>query len=212
MRLNAETSPDRTPLVPPDLEKPVKLDPKWPKGPLKPAELSAAPAGSALIVARITGMSNRWGNGVILKREGANPEDRPSLEDHAPDMVFAGAGWLFAKKEGNWFILAVPPGRWRIALSGFVDYCLGAPSFEAKAGDVIYAGTFHLEGDDLGPDLALAPAKTYLGGPAADKLQPAGYRNGSRGSCHGFNLVYALEIPGAPFAPDYFWGGAKEAR
>jgi hypothetical protein len=90
-----------------------------------------------------------------------------------------------------------------------VDYCLGSPSFEVKAGEVVYAGTFHLEGDDLGPDLALDPAKVYLGAAAADRVRPAVYRNGSRGSCHGFSAVYALEVPGAPFAPDYTWGVRK---
>jgi len=81
-----------------------------------------------------------------------------------------------------------------------------------KAGEVVYAGTFHLDGDDLGPDLVLDPAKAYLGAPMADHLKAADYRNGSRGSCHGLNLIYALEIPGAPFAPDYFWGGAQKVK
>jgi hypothetical protein len=208
LRLNADTNPDRAPLVRFTIGKPAKLDPQWTAKSLKPAEIGTAPPGSALIVARVTGISNRWGVSVVLTREGAAPEDEPSRQDHAPDILVVGTGYLFAKKEGNWFIFAAPPGRWRIASSGVVNYCLGGPSFEAKAGDVIYAGTFHLEGDDLGPDLALEPAKAYLAGPAADRLKPAEYRNGSRGTCHGVNLVYALEIPGAPFAPDYFWGNA----
>ena len=207
LRLNADATAG-VPLIHPDFERPPKLDPKWPGKSLKPTELASAPPGSALIVARVMGISNRWGTGVGLARIGAAPEARPSEADHAPDLVYAGTGFLFAKKEGNWFVLAVPPGRWRIANSGFVNYCLGSPSFEVKPGDVVYAGTFHLDGDDLGPDLALEPAKAYLGGPAGDSLRAAVYRNGSRGSCHSFGLVYALEIPGAPFEPGYAWGSA----
>jgi hypothetical protein len=94
----------------------------------------------------------------------------------------------------------------------FLNLCLGSPSFELKPGEVIYAGTWNLAGDDLGPDLAMAPARAWLKGPAAEQLQPAVYRNGSRGSCHAFPMSYALEIPGAPFAPDYHWGSLAQPK
>jgi hypothetical protein len=121
------------------------------------------------------------------------------------------AGRFQNPREPTWFVYAVPPGRWRIGWSNFLSYCLGSPSFEIKAGEAVYAGTFHIEGPTLAPDLDLAPAKAYLGGPSAETLRAAVYRNGERGSCMGLSHDYALEFPGAPFAPGYSWGGAAAA-
>jgi len=73
---------------------------------------------------------------------------------------------------------------------------------------VVYAGAFDLAGQSIGPDLDLEPARTYLAGAPAANLRPAVYQNGARGSCRGFGVIYALEIPGTPFDPDYAWGDA----
>ena len=188
------------------------LDRAWPTRPIKLEAISAAPAGAALILVRATGLSNRYGTGVTFSRLPPTDGDPPSRLDGAPDTVSATTGYMFAKREGNWFILAVAPGRWHIAGSGFVDYCLGSPSFEAKAGDVIYAGTFHLEGPVLGPDLDLAPAREYLAGPLADRIVPAMYRNGASQPCQGFSVTYGLEFPNLPFDPAYDGGSVALSR
>ena len=52
----------------------------------------------------------------------------------------------------------------------------------------------------------MAPQRAMAAPPA--RLRPADYRNGARGSCRGFGVIYALEIPDAPFDPDYAWGDA----
>ena len=187
---------------------PLKLDPKWPTRPLKPSDIAAAPPGSAILVVRIRGIGPSGGIGVVFNRLGPDLEVGPSVTDLAPDVAGATIGWLYAKHEGNWFIFAVPPGRWRITAAGFLNYCLGSPAFDLHAGEIVYAGTFDLAGDNLGPDLSLDPARAYLGGAATDRLRSAVYQNGSRGSCRGFGVIYALEIPGAPFEPGYAWGGA----
>ena len=203
----SETSEPPAPPAPPDAIAPVKLDPRWPTRPLKPSEIAAPPPGAAVILVRVKGIGPKGGGGIMFARQGPRADVGPAIDDHAPDLAVAALGWLYAKKDGNWFALAVPPGRWRIASSGFLNYCLGSPSFEVGAGEIVYAGTFELAGQNIGPDLDLEPAKAFLAAPSAH-LRPATYRNGSRGSCRGFGVTYALEFPGAPFDPDYAFGGA----
>lgn len=210
----SEAKPTVTP--PPALATtPPTLDPKWPKKPLKPADLTtAAPADAAIIVIRTEGLSMKNGIGVGFIRMGEKPNDLPSFTDHGPDAMYAIVGLLAAKKEGNWFAYAVPAGRWRIASMGLMpamDFCLGGPAFEAKPGEVVYAGSFNLGSEDLGPNLSLDPAKAYLAGtPYADKLRSAEYVNGAQGPCYQ-QVLYALEIKGAPFEPGYRWGAAASA-
>jgi hypothetical protein len=72
---------------------------------------------------------------------------------------------------------------------------------------VVFAGTFDLGAQDIGPDMSLEPVKTWLAGqPAAATIRPAVYTNGSVGACGGIGTIYALEIKGAPFEPNYRWG------
>ncbi len=180
----------------------AKIDEKWPiKLPLrslKLADIAKAPPGSALIILHLPGINtwnNRW---LSISREGKDPTDRPSLRDHAPDFY----AFIEYRNSVEWFIEAVEPGIWRISGLNGKDACLGAPAFEVKAGDVIYAGTFDLGSTNVKPDLDLAPAMTFLAGTAAaDTLKPAAYVNGSRAACGLY--MYAYEIPGAPFRPDY---------
>jgi len=201
---------------------PGALDPKWPKSGLAPAVLSSAPDGSAILIIKIKtapihltlsmallpnkASSPVNGTTVLLSREGASDDAFPSRVDHAPDVIETDP-W-----HGSTFAFAVPPGRWRISGIGkpmVLNFCLGAPSFEVKAGEVVYAGSFDLGAADVGPDLDLAPAKTWLAGhPQAEAVHAAVYTNGSRGPCSG-NAIYALEVKGAPFEPEYAWGGAS---
>jgi hypothetical protein len=164
-----------------------------------------------VIVVRVRGISMHNGTGLMFARMGPDKDTPPSIADHGPDILYPTVGAMFAKKEGNWFVFAVPPGRWRIAAMNVlpaVDFCLGAPSFEGRAGEVVYAGTFDLGSEDLGPDLGLDPVKGFLAGqPAAGKVLPAAYTNGMRAKCVQ-TFAYALEVKGAPFEPGYVWGGA----
>ena len=207
VRLLSATSPEPLPTFP--FPEQPRLDRQWPKVATKPDAAATAPAGSGIIVVHVTGISMSNGTGVTFMRVGIDPEDHPSYRDNAPELAGAHIGILSAKREGNWFLLAVPPGTWRFAASGFVDYCLGSPGFDVNAGEVVYAGSFSLAGPDLTPDLAVEPAAAWLGGDAGSRVRPAVYRNGLRGSCHDIRVHYALEFPGAPFEPGYTWGSAS---
>ena len=198
--------PERAPAGPGDRQK-VKLDPKWPKGSLKPAELAAAPAGSGIVLVGIRGMGMTRGNGFVFRRIGAQPEVRAAAVDHAPDRFEALASSLAGSRT---VAFALPPGRWRIAsdINGLMElnYCLGSPSFELKAGETLYAGTLDLKSERLQPDLSLDRIQQWLAGtPAAVAVRPAAWSNGSRGPC-GPNSIYALEFEGAPFEPGYALG------
>jgi hypothetical protein len=87
-----------------------------------------------------------------------------------------------------------------------LNFCLGSPSFEVKAGEVVYAGQLDMKQDRLVPNFALEPVTAWLAGAkAAARLRPAGYTNGSRGTCAP-NSIYALEFEGAPFEQGYVLG------
>ncbi len=182
-----------------------KIDEKWPIKmlfrSLKLSDVASAPPGSALIILHISGIDLWKARWLSISREGTDLTDRPSLRDHAPDMY----GFVEYRNNVQWFIEAVPPGIWRISELNGKILCLGAPAFEVKAGDVIYAGTFDLDSANVSPDLDLAPAKTFLSGTAEEnRLKAAEYVNGSRAACG--SGMYAYEVPGAPFRPDYAYG------
>ncbi|MCX7357476.1 MAG: hypothetical protein NT015_04930 [Alphaproteobacteria bacterium] len=119
-------------------------------------------------------------------------------------------------------IVQVPPGRWRVTsitqTSGFdyavyiTDFCLGAPSFEVRAGEAVYAGSFTQRGA-FGPDMDLTAAQADLAEvPAiASRLRAASYINGATYPCGG-TYIYALEVPGAPFSEDYAYGSNYGAQ
>ena len=152
------------------------------------------------------------GKAIILVRAiGANTsmhfEDAAHVE---------GAPWTIyianADRRGRWTSIEVPPGRYRIAQVGVLGLCLGAPSFEIAAGEIVYAGTFDLSGSQLGPDLTMDAPAALAQGAAADHLRPALYRNGSTTTCQRpGGLPYALEFPGAEFESGYRWGSRAVA-
>lgn len=187
----------------------VKLDKKWPKKPLKPEQIATAPVGSAIVLLHIKGVSFRSGVALTFSREWTYASGRPAAQDMAPDEILLAQGLLGAKPEGKLIAMAVPPGRWRLSSMGLlpaVSFCLGSPSFEVAAGDVIFAGSFDMSAEDITPDLDLGLAKTFLAGlPAADRVKPAVYTNGSVSAC-GDSTLYAVEFTGAPFRPGYAGG------
>jgi hypothetical protein len=199
-------APEQSPAAPGDPEKP-KIDPKWPKGPLKPAELAAAPAGAGIVIVAIRGMGLTRGNGFVFRRIGPSPDVRAAAADHGPDRFEALGGPLTGART---LAFALPPGRWRIGseINGLMElnYCLGSPAFELKAGEVVYAGNLDLKSSSLRPDLSIDRIRQWLAGtPAAEAVKPAAWTNGSRGPC-GPNSIYALEFDGAPFEPGYSLG------
>ena len=211
-RIGVITPPSAPGQPPPPLRPqpgpPPAIDAQWPKRPVLLADIGKAPPGSALIVTRVVGAGNPYGMYVGFARVNPEGADKGVVRDGAPVLQYAAGGIGAPKEAGGWFVLVVPPGRWSLAGAGFIDYCLGAPSFELKAGEIVYAGTFSRLGPDFFPDLDLAPAKAFLAGAGGERVRAASYVNGLRSPCLGYGVTYAMEFPGAPFEPDYHWGGA----
>jgi hypothetical protein len=189
------------------------VNPRWLGKPLKPTDVATVRPDAGVLLVRLKGLDLHAGRGLIFNREGPDKDTAPSLTDHAPDIVIFSKGLLFARREGDMFAVAAPPGRWRLYGLGVMptlNLCLGSPSFELKAGEVVYAGAFDLSADDLGPDLDLAPARAWLAG-VGDKVKAAVYTNGSQGPC-GDNTIYALELEGVPFEAGHASGGPVSDR
>jgi hypothetical protein len=83
------------------------------------------------------------------------------------------------------------------------------------AGEAVFAGTFDASSaDPLSPDMDLAPAKATLADAAlAARLKPAKWVNGETFPCALLRplAIYALELPGVPFADDYT-GGSRSSH
>jgi hypothetical protein len=186
---------------------PVPPEPALPSGPIlnslfavkvrAPSDTTALPPGAAVVV-----LSVKSGGGASTLGFGRIPGEGDGLVAFSAGPV---------KGEVNMLELVVPAGRWRLAsmsgLMGGVNFCLGAPTVEVKAGETVYLGTFDLKADQMGPDLSLEAPRAWLGAsPLAANLRAASYVNGSTSACVGSSF-YALEIKGAPFEPGYRWGG-----
>lgn len=187
-----------------------------PPRPIQARALADLPEGSAILVIHVGGAMGNAAPNVIFERESA--DEWPAWKaDSKPDTLVASPGVrLFAPVNNPiteaTLIYAVPPGRWRLAGMQQGQYsasfCLGGPSFEIAAGDVVYAGAFYTDLRERGPDMNLAPAQAALTG-APDQLahlRPATFRNGDTGACPGAGYIYAFEVPGAPFREGYAWG------
>lgn len=200
----------------------IKLDAAKPLGPAEVARLE--PGGQAVIVATLIAANPR---GDSMRGVGRLEAAERNLGGFG--LGLANGGWASLEREGklrleglalNIFdrsrkedpivrteVFLVSPGRWVFA-TNTLKLCLGAPFFEAKAGDVIYAGAFDMRTSALSPDMNLAPAQAHLNGSGdlLSKLKPAQWQNGHAVSCDGpFTLlpIYALEFPDAPYAEGY---------
>jgi hypothetical protein len=172
--------------------------------PLGANELDKTPPGWAIVIARLTG-SNR----AIINIGGKD----------GPSMLWQ----LMAKPRHNnpnagrtdgVQAFAVPPGRWGLLGTLLLtDYCLGAPAFEAKAGDVVFLGSFDFSREALQPDMSLEPIQGFLSetpGMTA-RVKPVAWVNGVTAPC-SFYVNYALEFDGFPFEPGYEWGSRAPGR
>lgn len=178
-----------------------------PGGPLRHEQIapSAAPVeGSATLVVRVTG-KRKFTWGFALEREGD------------PRAVIALQVWEQRRStddpDGRTITAAVEPGRWRIRSSGPLDFCLGAPSFEVKAGEAVWLGTLNIGPTPLQPDMNLESGRRYVAAAPdlAARLRPAEWTNGSTSTCR-FHYFYAMELTGFPFLPGYRGGSVAQGR
>jgi hypothetical protein len=207
---------------PPESDKPSKEKPApapklaksaRPPSPLKPEQLGEIPADSALVVVNLQGVG---AFSVNFERVGPDAKT-PAWADGRPGAFTAAqpvkATAVAGGAGGTTLVYAVPAGQWRISSfhAGLfmASLCLGAPSFEAVAGEVVYAGSFDpgSPSNRIGPDMTLEPYRAVF--PAlsglGDKMRAATYVNGATGQCNGA-YMYALELPERPFAEGYAFG------
>ena len=105
--------------------------------------------------------------------------------------------------------VVVPSGTWFVQGARHnMDYCLGAPYFEAKDGASVYLGTFDATGDKLTVNTDKAAIEQKLGGRIAN-LETAQWKNGFTYPCSQMSM-YALEFDGFPFAEGYLWGSQAQ--
>jgi hypothetical protein len=174
-------------------------------------EIASLPSDATLIVVRAYGAG---GAGLVLVRS-----DAAEGEDEN-DSLFAQAPVPRRRDpaEERTYVFAVPPGNWRLtALSPgpvLTSLCLGAPSFNVAAGEVVFAGSFGFGQSGPRMDLALDPARVALApAPAlAERVQAASYTNGDTFQCGApASYIYAYEIDGAPFREGYGFGSRAQA-
>jgi hypothetical protein len=168
--------------------------------PMTAAMLPTVADRRAIVILTLKGLGGRTGGGISLERLNAAGYgvDERLLLDQSNNM--------FNKTTGDTVGLVITAGRWRISAIGDLSFCLGAPAFDAKAGEVLYAGALDLKAARIDPDLSLEAPKAWLGAaPLAAGLKPVQYENGSTGVCGG-QVIYALEFQNTPFAAGYAYG------
>jgi len=151
---------------------------------------TTAPAQASLTFVRI---DDRPTTSVVM----ADPATWPGLDYFivaSPTKLFWRPGSVLVKT----FVIAVPPGRWRLQGGGAIDFCLGSPSFDVAPGAAVFAGTFDAAHDVFTPDVTLAPVQADLTDPRlASRITPAKWRNGEPFDCAAYpgNYVYRLDLP-----------------
>jgi hypothetical protein len=175
---------------------------------LSPIEdFSTVPADASLVLVTLSGERT-----LTFTRAGAPEGEAPtSFVVSSTKRDDAGASATLA--------FAVPPGRWLIshilddaADARAISLCMGAPGFDVGPNEVVFAGAFGTP--DWAPDLALAPAELALASAPSltARLRPASYVNGNLPQCAGAPVLYAYEVPGAPFVEGYHWGSRAFAE
>lgn len=186
-RAYADTKP--SPPMQTPMGTPYRIDRGWPTRPLDPAAPAEAPPNAGYVALHV--------NGPAIGIGRIDPKTEALASDGGPAIIGGGSTQPFPKKDGRWFLYAVPPGRWTITNYGSLSFCLGAPAFEVKAGEVVYAGAFETAGAHLGPDLALEPVQAYLGPVLGAKVRSAAYTNGWTLPCRSNAAAYVLELEGS---------------
>jgi hypothetical protein len=186
------------------------------QSPAKPATIqsvSAVPAGQALLLVRFVGEDQ---TNTLEFRRLAEDGSLASAADSLPNTFVASRPiWKRGTPSDAVVAFTIPPGRWvlaqadgRYGLDSFnVHFCYGAPAFDLKADEVVFAGSFASKGK-LAPSMDLGPIRNALASrpELASKVRAATYRNGVRTPCDGVGFGYAVEFPEFPFVDGYRFG------
>jgi hypothetical protein len=185
----------------------VQRNPPWAIIGLEAGAVRAPQADEALVIVRVVGSGQTNGEGFSFDRvppAGASPELGAYDVDGRPDSFYAGVRWSLAKGRASevrerLVAFPAPPGRWRLSQKmGTLDFCLGSPAFDLKAGDVVYLGALDLVGR-IGPDMNLAPAQALLAATPdlAAKLKAVDWIADTKATCGGV-YIYRLETTPPP--------------
>jgi hypothetical protein len=184
---------------------------KFMSKPLAAGAIGEVPGDRAIVVFTLSGKPDRCSECIAFQRAGSTASARAFAADGRPDLFTFDLKSTFAGGSEKTYVFALPPGRWFLASRASVEMCLGAPSFEARAGEVLYLGNFDLEAETFRPDMAVESVKARLAAtPAvAAKIRPGTWTNGTLPACHDLFVIYAIEFAGFPYEPDYPYRGAK---
>jgi hypothetical protein len=163
------------------------------------AKTPVAPAASAIVVRVMaaTPTPNSWT--FIRLDEPSSGADLPGL------TAFTVARQAKDPAGAKTYVIAAPPGHWRLQGVGEASFCLGGPSFDVGPGEAVFAGAFDAS-SPYAPDPEMGPARAELADATlAARLKPAQWTNGETFPCGVMrpSTIYVLELPNAPFAPGY---------
>ncbi|MGZ3314987.1 MAG: hypothetical protein ACXU8Q_12510 [Caulobacteraceae bacterium] len=171
------------------------------------AKTVAAPAASAIVV-RVMATAPAQNSWTFVRL------DDPSIGTDLPGLTaFTVSRQAKDSMEAKTYVIAAPPGHWRLQGVAGASFCLGGPSFDVGAGEAVFAGAFDASAP-YAPDLDMAPAKAELADAAlAARLKPAQWSNGESFPCGVMRpkAIFVLEIPNAPFAAGYHSGSRAAA-
>lgn len=177
---------------------------KYAAKPLKPEQMAQIPADRAVFVLELKGSKQDDINMFSFTRMAANAnefagekpgEATPWFSTPLPRTAFKGV----QGKSTMQVVMSVEPGWWAVTSAPFASTCLMAPAFQAKAGDVLFLGSFDLD-DPLRPRLDVGPARAALASrrDLADRVRPAEWTNGLSWTCRAL-FIGGYAIEGAPY-------------
>lgn len=182
---------------------------KFSARPLDLATATGVSASEAIVVWSWSGKPASKYDFLIFRRFGPSVDVNAFATDGKPDeFQLLGDRATAVDGERRVYARTLPAGRWRLMYRGGLETCLGAPAFEARAGEVLYLGHFDLDSDMLTPNLTLDPARPPVPSPLAAKMAPATWKNGAQWPCHFLFNHFALEFPALPAEPPPGSGGA----
>ena len=161
-------------------------------------DFSKVPADASVIVARMHEVA-QFQTWLVFSRL-----DAPAGDSQGPPYFMVASPlrpfWNRSAPNEKTYAFVVPPGHWRITSSSLIDFCLGAPGFDLRAGEALFAGSF--DGNHpYAPDLSLETVKPALGeSDLARRLKPVQYAGGETFPCDALpqTFLYVLKFPTIP--------------
>lgn len=188
-----DARPDRPPLprIKSKILKPIALEKTGP-----------VPPDKVMFVIRLAAGEDKSGRMLSLARVPDSTADVDVVES----LGGRTAGGLGQEKVS---IFIGSPGLWYLDSVVAAQTCMGAPAFEAKAGETLFLGSFQF-GDSLKLDTSLPPDQPAIPSEVKARMKSADWKNGFTFQCTG---LYAMAVrfdglpsrnvsPAAPGAAD----------